>query len=219
MGPWRIGESSLRLAERIRVRLYTASLASEWGSKGSGVVVCPPLRLANLRFIHLGDGVTINRDCWIHVLAPSAGDSVPRLQIGAFSSIGMGATISAAREIVIGRRVVLARNVYISDHRHAYEDVTRAVLDQGISDISPTWIGDESWLGQNVCVLPGVHIGTHCVIGANSTVTRDIPDYSVAVGSPARVIKQYDFERQLWCPTTRARTHVSQAENTSTIRD
>jgi acetyltransferase-like isoleucine patch superfamily enzyme len=219
MGSLRLAESSLKLAGRIRARLYTALLSREWGSRGSGVVVCPPLRFANLRFIHLGDGVTINRDCWIHALSPGPDAPEPRLQIGAFSSIGMGATISAAREVVLGRRVVLARNVYISDHSHAYEDVTRAVLDQGISDISPTWIGDDTWLGQNVCVLAGVHIGRHCVIGANSTVTRDIPDYSVAVGSPARVIRQYDTERQQWLPASQPRPHLSHVEHSTPVLD
>jgi acetyltransferase-like isoleucine patch superfamily enzyme len=53
-------------------------------------------------------------------------------------------------------------------------------------------------LGQNVCVLPGVQIGRHSIIGSNSTVTRDVPDYSVAVGSPARVVKRYDLVKQRW---------------------
>ena len=58
-------------------------------------------------------------------------------------------------------------------------------------------IGEGSWLGENVCVL-GTHIGKHCVIGANSVVTKDIPDYSVAVGIPAKVIKRFDLESKSW---------------------
>ena len=58
-------------------------------------------------------------------------------------------------------------------------------------------IGEGSWLGENVCVL-GAIIGRHCVIGANSVVTKDIPDYSIAVGAPAKVIKRYDFTTNSW---------------------
>jgi acetyltransferase-like isoleucine patch superfamily enzyme len=120
----------------------------------------------------------------------------------------MGVTISVAHEVVLGRYVMLARNVYISDHRHAYEDVDVPINEQGIADIRPTSIGDETWLGHNACVLPGVHIGRHCVIGANSTVTRDIPDYCVAVGSPARVVKVYDFREKRWTSCAHATDHT-----------
>ena len=59
-------------------------------------------------------------------------------------------------------------------------------------------IGEGSWLGTNVVVVGKVSIGKHCVIGANSVVTKDIPDYSVAAGIPAKVIKKYDFEKKEW---------------------
>ena len=59
-------------------------------------------------------------------------------------------------------------------------------------------IGEGSWLGTKVTVVGNVHIGKHCVIGANSVVTKNIPDYSIAVGIPARVVKQYNFETKCW---------------------
>ena len=192
------GEYWLKLYPRLRARAYTALLSRQLGSAGRGVVISPPLRFANLQYVHLGDGVTIHRDSWIHVLTPRLGHPAPQLVIGPFSSIGMGATISAAADVVLGRHVLLARNVYISDHGHAYEDLQLPIMDQGITEAKRTSIGDETWLGQNVCVLPGVQIGRHCIIGSNSTVTRDVPDYSVAVGSPARVVKRYDLLKQRW---------------------
>ena len=174
------------------------TVAPQLGSRGQRVIICPPFRYANLRYVRIGDGVLVNRDCWIHVLRPRPGEPVPELVIGPHRTIGMGATISAARRIVLGRHVIMARNVYISDHRHAFEDVHSPCSQQGITNIRPTSIGDETWLGQNVCILPGVQIGKHCVIGANSTVTTDIDDYSVAVGSPARIVKHYDFGLRRW---------------------
>jgi acetyltransferase-like isoleucine patch superfamily enzyme len=71
-------------------------------------------------------------------------------------------------------------------------------MHQGINGIAPVSIGRNAWLGQNVVVLPGVTIGEHCVIGANSVVNSSIPDFSVAVGAPARVIKRYNKETARW---------------------
>ncbi len=191
-------EYGLELLSRLKARLFTLLLRPGFGACGKGVVVCPPLRFANLRYFHLGDGVIVHRDCWIHVLSGKDEPKAPRLVIQAQTGIGMGSTISVAKEVVLGKFVMLARNVYISDNRHAFEDVETPISAQGIAGVSPVRIDDETWLGQNVCVLPGVHIGRHSVIGANSVVTRDIPDFSVAVGSPARVIKHYDAKSKTW---------------------
>ena len=99
--------------------------------------------------------------------------------------------LSAVSSVRLGRDVLLARNVYISDHSHAYEDVTRPVHAQGVSKVLPVVIGDGAWLGQGVVVCPGVSIGRGAVVGAGSVVLQDVPDFSVAVGSPARVVRSF----------------------------
>jgi acetyltransferase-like isoleucine patch superfamily enzyme len=71
-------------------------------------------------------------------------------------------------------------------------------MHQGINGVAPVTIGRGTWLGQNVVVLPGVTIGQHCVVGANSVVNSSIPDYSVAVGAPARVVRQYNRNSAKW---------------------
>lgn len=63
---------------------------------------------------------------------------------------------------------------------------------------NPVKIGSQSFIGMGARIFPGVTIGKHCVIGANAVVTHDIPDYCVAAGMPARVIKRYDFEKGEW---------------------
>ncbi len=191
-------EYLLHLHSRIKARLFTFLVRGQFGSCGRGVVVCPPMRFANLKYFHLGDDVVINRDCWIHVLSNSSQNPEPRLLIGARTGIGMGNTISVAKEVTIGKDVMFARGVYISDHGHAFEDPSIPPASQGIRDIVPVVISDGVWLGQNVCVLPGVTIGKHSVIGANAVVSKSIPDYSVAVGSPARVIKKYSSTSNSW---------------------
>src|SRR3954452_11586330 len=131
---------------------------------GAKSVVAPPIRLSGERFIDVGSGVYVGSGSWLQVLedAPSA----PALVIGDGTSIAGGCVLSAARSLVLGKKVLIARNVYIADHMHAYDDPTMAVLDQGITRIQPVRIDDGAWLGENVVVGPGVTIGVGAVIGA-----------------------------------------------------
>ena len=101
-------------------------------------------------------------------------------------------TDSAAVSVRIGRQVLMARNVYVSDHNHAFDDGSRPVLAQGITEPRPVEIGDGAWLGQNVIVNPGVRIGRGAIVGANAVVLDDVPDRAVAVGVPARVVRMLD---------------------------
>jgi len=79
--------------------------------------------------------------------------------------------------------------VYISDHRHEFGDPVVPIADQGITGIRPVRIGDGAWLGQNVVICPGVTIGRNAVVGANSVVRHDVPDFAVVAGAPARLIR------------------------------
>ena len=111
------------------------------------------------------------------------------------ASSARGSGIVGHFEISIGNDVWTGHHVYITDQNHDYRDVTRPISQQSMPERSVT-IGDGSWLGYGVVVLPGASIGKHVVIGANSVVPAgEIPDYSVAVGSPARVVKRWTEER------------------------
>lgn len=144
--------------------------------------------------IRLDENVCIRPDVDLWACGPS-------ITIGAGSEIGQRDRISIAHTLVIGEKVLLSPNVYITDCDHAYENPESPVMDQGIveKDYSVS-IGDHSYIGINSVIVGNVHIGKHCVIGANSVVTKDIPDYCVAVGIPARVIKRYNFELKQWEP-------------------
>ena len=88
----------------------------------------------------------------------------------------------------------LSPNVYITDCDHEYRNVDIPVIDQGIVQKGQkVSIGDDSYVGINAVIVGNVKIGKHCVIGANSVVTKDVPDYCVAVGSPAKVIKKMGY--------------------------
>ncbi|MFD2601213.1 acyltransferase [Flavobacterium suzhouense] len=149
--------------------------------------------------ISIGENVYIAYRSWLAAL-PLTGAEHCELIIGDGTSIGNLNHIYATKSIIIGKDVLTADKVYISDNLHGYEDVSLPIIKQPIKQIATVVIGDGCWLGENVCVI-GAKIGKNCVIGANSVVTKDIPDYSVAVGSPAKVIKRYCFETNQWIKT------------------
>lgn len=154
-----------------------------------------PLKLDGKENIVIGDKVLIQKYTWLGAL-PLSGEKV-ELQIGDRCVIGHFNHIYAIKSIVLEKYVLTADRVYITDNLHQYGNPDVPIILQSIKQINPVRIGEGSWLGENVCVI-GANIGKHCVIGANSVVTHDIPDYSVAVGSPAKVIKQYNFDTKTW---------------------
>lgn len=125
-------------------------------------------------------------------------NSVGNIIIGNECRVGIGNTIIGP--VRIGDNVNLAQNVTISGLNHIFEDIDKKISEQGIST-SPINIYDDVWIGANSVVLAGVSIGKHSIIGAGSVVTKDIPPYSVAVGNPAHVIKQYDSDLKKWIKT------------------
>ena len=120
----------------------------------------------------------------------------PVVSIGDRCLIGKGSGIVGHFSITIGNDVWTGHHVYITDQNHGYEDVSIPISQQSQLERAVS-IGDGSWLGHGSIILPGVTIGEHVVVGANSVVTKNIPSFSVAVGSPARVIRQY-VENEGW---------------------
>lgn len=197
MGIGRI-ERAYHWQDRFCTRLFSWLLASQFKEFGRGSRITPPFRFWGLHKMSLGEYVRIQEQSWLQTIAGPADTDAPKLVIKSHAGIGMGAHISAALQVVLEEYVLLARNVYISDHAHAFENLDLPIMRQGLNCIAPVLVGRETWLGQNAVVLPGVTIGRHCVIGANSVVNASIPDYSVAVGAPARVIRQYNPETAQW---------------------
>ena len=127
---------------------------------------------------------------WLYAPIPKSGRG-GTVRIGNGSEIGERCRISIANSLEIGEKVLLSPNVYITDCDHEYRNISVPVIDQGIAQKGQTVsIGYGSYIGINAVIVGNVKIGKHCVIGANSVVTKDVPDYCVAVGSPARVIKR-----------------------------
>lgn len=185
-----------RIKNAIKSRLFNLIYKYSFSSFGSRSYIISPLKIDGIKNIKIGKNVYVSYKTWLAAL-PLTGHESCELVIGDGTNIGNFNHIFATRSIVIGRNVLTADKVYISDNSHEYEDIYTPIKSQPIKQISDVKIGDGTWLGENVCVI-GAKIGMNCVIGANSVVTKDIPDYCVAVGSPAKVIKKYNLKNNSW---------------------
>ncbi len=165
------------------------------GSIGTGTKLINPT-LSGSKRIFIGSKVYINDRGWL-ACEPLTGDADAKLIIGDGTYIGRFCHIYATSKIEIGKKVLMADKVYISDNLHSYENIDLPVIEQPIKQTKQVKINDGAWLGENVCII-GASVGKNSVIGANSIVTKDIPDYCVAFGNPAVIIKRYNLEAKQW---------------------
>jgi acetyltransferase-like isoleucine patch superfamily enzyme len=140
-----------------------------------------------------GENVFVAEHAWFSLPTPDA-----RVVIGDNTQLGRFFGLSCAQEITLGHSCLVGERVFIADVGHSYAEPTKPILISGLDEPRPVHIGDDVLIGIGTFIGSGVTIGTHVIIGANSVVTHDIPSYSVAVGNPAKVIKQYDFVENRW---------------------
>ena len=157
--------------------------------------------ILNILKIQGHEHISIGRQTYIHKFvwlgAYKIEDTSPELVISDGVCIGNFNHITCVKKVVIGKNVLTADRVYISDNLHKFSNPNIPILQQGIFVKNEVKIGEGSWIGENVCII-GASVGKNSIIGANSVVTNDIPDYSIAVGAPARVIKKYNFSTKAW---------------------
>ena len=168
------GRGSLGLYRRAvlcRDKVFSLLVSGSFASFGRRSVLQLPIRLSGEARIAIGSDVFIGSGSWLQVLGD---EGQVALAIGDGTSVSGNCVLSAAQSVRLGKKVLLARNVYIADHMHAFDDRTRAILDQGITRVGRVEIGDGAWLGQNVVIGPGVRVGRGSVVGANSVVLEDV---------------------------------------------
>lgn len=167
--------------------------AGRFGAIGEGSVVCFPYGgHVNEAHIHLGENTLIAPGV---TLSAGWGPGHPGLpdvvvRIGDRCLIGRNSSVIGHLGVEIGDDVWTGYDVRITDMNHGYEDLAQPISGQWQPE-APVRIGDQSWLGHHVVVLPGVTIGRHVTVGAGSVVTDDLPDHTVAVGVPARVVRRW----------------------------
>jgi acetyltransferase-like isoleucine patch superfamily enzyme len=107
--------------------------------------------------------------------------------IGNYTRVGLHNTIIGP--VTIGSHVNLAQGITVTALNHNFDDSAKRIDEQGVST-KPVTVGDDVWIGANAVVLPGVRIGSHCVVAAGAVVTKDVPDHSLVAGVPAKIIKE-----------------------------
>lgn len=122
-------------------------------------------------------------------------NGVGNVIIGDYTRIGLRNTIIGP--VYIGNHVILAQNVVLSGLNHSYQNISIPIHQQKVNAQSIT-IEDEAWIAANSVITTGVTIGRHAIIAAGSVVTKDVPSYTVVAGNPAKIIKRYNQEKQIW---------------------
>jgi len=206
-----------KIALKLGVAIYklNAVIAKEtlpeFGNKQDNLVIEMPRRIFNSKKIFIGNDVSIGPNCLFTAIDEYPPKNwrdkerkadlqkfTPRIVIGNGVSATSNLTIGALEEIVIEDDVMFASNVMITDGLHGFETANEPFKYQPMCRIAPVIIKKGCWIGQNVVIMPGVIIGKYSIIGANSVVTKDIPDQCIAMGSPAKITKKWDAENNEW---------------------
>ncbi len=184
----------IRLVKRIQYR-------SPQGLKklGEDAYIMLPRRIEGASCIEIGDRSVIYKHGWLSAILHYANeDFTPHLVIGDDVYIGQYSCIICLSNIVIGSGCVLSEHVYITDSAHGLDPQDGLIMKQKLVKKGDVYIGNSSFIGYRACIMPGVTLGNHCVVGVNSVVTHSFPDYSMVAGSPARLIKTYSPTEKKW---------------------
>lgn len=164
-----------------RPRWYVRLLAPLYQHRARGSKIYHSVRMDTppYRRFWLGRQSVVESYCCIN-------NAVGDVTIGDYTRIGIHCTVIGP--VCIGSHVNLAQGITVTALNHIFKDSSRRIDEQGVST-KPVVIGDDVWIGANAVILPGVTIGSHCVVAAGAVVTKDIPDHTLVGGIPAKVIK------------------------------
>ena len=180
----------------IHIEVVTNELYNSLNRLGKNSWIDYPFEVSNPQKVSIGSNTTIlsnsRLDCY------SGENIIGELNIGDNCYISYYFSALVGGDISIGDGVLIASGVTVCSHNHGIDPNTDVLYMHQPLERKKVSIGDGTWIGQNVTVLMGVNIGKKCVIGSNAVVTKDVPDYSIAVGNPARVVKRFDFNKNRW---------------------
>lgn len=188
----------MELARKLYYMLHNGFRTFGFGSFGSYSMFFKPLRVIGKKNIYIGNNCWIYKNARLETVSKWGAQQLHgELHIKDGVSFEQGCHIVAASKLVIEEGCTISANVYISDCGHSHEKPNQDVMKQELN-VKSVYIGKNSFIGYGACVLSGAHIGQGCIIGANAVVKGTIPDYSIAVGVPAKIIKQYNFTTNQW---------------------
>lgn len=187
------------LIKRIRTAIRSHRLKHKVGSYDTRFNIMGDITITHPECIHLGKNVGIGGNTYLGPVTRYAGISYnPKIIIGEGTWVGKNCSIAAVDKVEIGKHVLFAGHVHITDHSHGYEDINVPITPQPLISKGPVIIEDDCWLGFSCEILSGVHIGKHCIVAARAVVTKDAPPYSIVAGNPARIVKRYNHETKQW---------------------
>jgi serine acetyltransferase len=163
---------------------------------GKHIFVGRSVHIEHPECVSLGDKVFLNDFCWISIVTENCEQGSPskslqpHLSIGDGTYIGRFGTLACVGRMTIGKNVLISDRAYIGDAIHGFSRTDIPIAQQYMTSTGPVEIGDGTWVGIGASILPNVKIGKNCVIGAGAVVTRDVPDFCVAVGVPAQVVRR-----------------------------
>jgi len=168
---------------------------------GSRIIICNPI-LISLRNLKLGSNVFIRNFARIEAIKFYQGEHFnPLIEISDSVNIEQYLHLTCSNNIKIGSYTAIASNVTITDINHSYYDITLPPELQKLQ-VSEVVIKSNCKIYNNAVILPGVILGNHCIVGANSVLmAKEYRDFSIIVGAPAKVIKRYSFEKEAWLKT------------------
>lgn len=162
-------------------------------SMGTSPCISHDAFFAGVKYMEIGDNFHCGTNAWVEALDERNGQRFsPRLVIGNNFSMQYNCHIGCIESIEIGDGVLLGSKVYITDHFHGKvtcEDIDVPPSQRSLSS-KPVKIGNNVWIGDNVCIMPGVTLGNNVIVGANAVVTKSFPENTVIAGVPAKVIKK-----------------------------
>jgi acetyltransferase-like isoleucine patch superfamily enzyme len=172
---------------------------SSFKEMGKGSLIIKPMLIQHPQHIKIGDNVFIRNGARIETYVTGNG-RIPELIIGDNTNIEQNVHIICHNRINIGSNVSITGNCTIVDTTHPYEDVNDPIKIGAriLDDDASVEIGDGCFIGFGSMILPNVKLGKYVVVGAHSVVTDDVPDYSVVVGVPAKIIRKYDLTSKSW---------------------
>jgi hypothetical protein len=179
-------EPMRRLA--LRGKLVHPYWKRRFRSLGEGSIVYHPNWVYGPHQIAIGKGVLMMRGIWLSVERPAWELPGPVISIGDVVGFRPYVTISAAESVTIENDVNIGSFTTIIDSDHVHNPEYPNIVYAGTLATTPVRIGEGCWIGERVAILRGANIGRQCTIGANSVVRGTIPDYSIAVGAPAKVV-------------------------------
>jgi lipopolysaccharide O-acetyltransferase len=176
---------------RLRARLLHPWWRRRFAAFGDGSILHRPAWVYGPSHISIGRNVLALEGLWLSAERTTWEQGAPAIEIGDGVALRPHCTISASEKIVIEDDVVIAAFSTVIDSDHTWDAGHPNVL-YNPARTGPIRIGRGTWIGERVSVLRGSTIGAFCLIGANSVVRGDIPDGSIAVGAPARVVGRTD---------------------------